>query len=395
MNVLVINAGSSSLKCQVYDLPDGKSLAKAVIERVGQETSKLKFQRDGVDELVEEGPCPTHLDGVRRVLELLHQELDGAPAIGLEAVGHRVVHAGEAFTGSVPVTAEVLDALEACSDLAPLHNPPNLNGIRACLQELPEVPAVCVFDNALHHTLAPEVWHYALPQRHYRQDRIRRYGFHGVAIRSIAGRVEALVGRPLSELRIVSLMLGSGCTANALKYGESISVSTGFTPLEGLVQSTRCGDLDPGIVLYLLRHGYSAPELNDLLNRHAGLLGVSGISPDMRDLEADRSERSNLALDLFMHRATKYVGGYTADLGGLDVLAFGGGVGQNGDEARERICAPLGHLGIQLEPELNRRCIRGVEGIISTDDSPVKVVVASVDEELVIAQDTFEVLGGA
>lgn len=395
MTVLVLNSGSSSLKVQVFALDNGgaRSLAKALIERVGRDDALLGYSTD--DQRVdEERPCHSHLDGVRRVLELLVD-----PRVGVlrdlrevDAVGHRVVHAGEAFTGSVPASDAVLAALEACCDLAPLHNPPNLAGIRACLEALPGVPQVCVFDNALHHTLPPEAYLYGLPRRFYQHDRVRRYGFHGVAIRSIVEQVEALVGARREDLRILTLMLGSGCTANALDHGRSVAVSTGFTPLEGLVQSTRSGDLDAAAVLHLLRLGRSPAEVGDLLNRGSGLKGVSEVSADMREIEATETERARLALDLFVHRALKYVGAYVADMGGLDVLAFGGGVGQNADEVRAALCGRLGHLGVRLDPALNAATRKGRGGVVSTPDSAVKVVVALVDEELVIARDTARVV---
>lgn len=393
MTVLVLNVGSSSIKCQLFTQPAGESLAKAAVERVGQPTARLTFTRPGAEPVVQEWPCPDHLTGIERILAALAEPVAGLPPLPpIEAVGHRVVHAGEAYTGSVPVTNDVLAALDACSDLAPLHNPPNLAGIRACRQALPDVPMVCVFDNALHHTLAPEVWLYGLPRSYYERDRIRRYGFHGVAFRSILGRVEALLEQPAAGLRVVSLMLGSGCTANAWDRGRSVAVSTGFTPLEGLVQSTRCGDLDPGIVLALLRAGWSPADLGDLFNRESGLKGLSGIGPDMRDIETCDDDRARLAIDVFVHRAVLYVGGYAADLGGLDVLAFGGGIGQNAAHIRERVCTPLEPLGVRLDPTRNATCVRGAEGIISAPESAIAVVVAAVDEERVIAEDTYHVV---
>ncbi|MCC7495909.1 MAG: acetate/propionate family kinase, partial [Fimbriimonadaceae bacterium] len=315
------------------------------------------------------------------------------PAVA--AVGHRVVHAAEAFSGSVRIDPAVMQALEECSDLAPLHNPPNLAGIRACLEALPGLPQVAVFDNAVHHTLPPEAYLYALPRDCYETGRVRRYGFHGVAFRSMRETVERLTGQPATAQRIVFLMLGSGCTANALRYGESIAVSTGFTPLEGLLQSTRCGDLDPGVVLELLRRGHSAAELNTLFNRQSGLLGVSGLSPDMRDLEAAGTPAAEAALDLFVHRLVKYVGAYTADLGGLDTLAFGGGIGQHAPEVRERLCRQLRHLGLELDPAANAALPRGASALLQTAASRVQVAVCAVDEELVIARDTYALVSSS
>lgn len=392
--VLVINSGSSSLKCQLYAMPTAVSLAKAVVERVGSDNAKLTFRRPGADPVSETFACRDHLTAVQHVLHLMQANGPNAlPAVDI--VGHRVVNAGEAFTGSVPAEPEVLAALEACSDLAPLHNPPNLAGIRACQAALPALPQVCVFDNTLHHTLPPEVYLYGLPRSFHEQHRVRRYGFHGVAFRAMLSQVVHHTGRAAEELRVVQLMLGSGCTANAMDRGRSIAVSTGLTPLEGLVQSTRCGDLDPGVVLHLLRCGKTPAELNALFNRQSGMFGLSGVSADMRDIKSAGTDQAAQSIDVFIHRLVKYVGGYTADLGGLDVLAFGGGIGENEAFIRERVCRPLAHLGIHLDPERNQVCVRGVSGIVSTPDSPVTVVVTEVDEEKVIAQDAYDVVVGA
>lgn len=390
--VLVLNCGSSSLKCQLLAMPVGRPLAQALVERVGQGGATLTFSRPEGEQRRESPDCPDHAAAIGRVLELLHDPETGPEPPAIEAVGHRVVHAGEAFTGSVEATPEVIAALEACSDLAPLHNPPNLAGIRACLAALPGVPQVCVFDTAFHAALPPEVYLYGLPRRYHQEHRVRRYGFHGVAMRSILGQVVQQLGRPAEELRAVLLMLGSGCTACAVDHGRSVAVSTGFTPLEGLVQGTRCGDLDAGVVLDLLRLGRSPAEVNDLLNRESGLKGVSGVAPDMRDILAADTPRARLAVDLFVHRLIKYVGAYTADLGGLDVLAFGGGIGENDAALRERVAERLGHLGVRLETDRNRACLKGRGGLVSADDSAVKVVVAPVDEELVIASDTHKIV---
>jgi acetate kinase len=390
LKILVLNSGSSSLKCQLFELDGGhRVLAKATVERVGSDAAALTYREGDSQPFTETLDCPTHLVGIRRVLALLGE------LARVDAVGHRVVHAGEAFTGSVPVCDAVLAALEACCDLAPLHNPPNIAGIRACLEALPGVPQVCVFDNALHLSLPPEAYLYALPPRFYHEHRVRHYGFHGVAFRSMAEQVELVLGRPAAELRLVSLMLGSGCTANALNHGRSVAISTGFTPLEGLVQSTRCGDLDAGAVLALLRAGQSAAQLNDLFNRQSGLKGLSGVGPDMRDIEAADTPQARLALDIFVHRLIKYVGSYAADMDGLDVLAFGGGIGQNAAACRAAVCDPLAHLGIVLDAERNQATCRGRFGVISADEAPVKVVVVNVDEELVIARDTQAVVAAA
>jgi len=393
VGVLVLNCGSSSLKCQRFDMPAGKSTLKATVERVGQPVGRLQFELDGaVPELVE-APFPNHLAGIRAVLDRLQDSarngLSNQQSIGI--VGHRVVHAGEAYTGSVPVTDEVLAALEACSDLAPLHNPPNLAGIRACLEAMPGVPQVCVFDNAIHHTLGPERFLYGLPRRYYDHHRVRRYGFHGVAIRSILAEFERLSGVDPAELRVLCLMLGSGCTACGMRYGQSVAVSTGFTPLEGLVQSTRCGDLDPGVVLALLRSGRTPSELNTWFNRSCGLLGLSGVSADMRDIEQAGTAQAEAALALFWHRLKKTAGAYVATMGGVDAIAFGGGIGQNSPETRQALADAFGHLGARLDPAANAACVRGRDGLVSAPDSAITIAVTAVDEERIIAGDSYTV----
>jgi len=393
VGVLVLNCGSSSLKCQRFEMPAGKSTLKAMVERVGQPMGRLQFELDGASPEVVEAPFPNHLAGIRAVLDRLQDAggdgLSNQQSIGI--VGHRVVHAGEAYSGSVPVTDEVLSALEACSDLAPLHNPPNLAGIRACLEAMPGIPQVCVFDNAIHHTLGPERYLYGLPRRYYDQHRVRRYGFHGVAIRSILAQFEQLTGVDPAELRVLCLMLGSGCTACGMKFGESVAVSTGFTPLEGLVQSTRCGDLDPGVVLALLRSGQTPGELNTWFNRSCGLAGLSGVSADMRDIEQAGTAQAQASLDLFVHRLKKTAGAYVATMGGVDAIAFGGGIGQNSPETRAALAAAFGHLGARLDDDANQACVRGRDGIVSSSESAITIAVTMVDEERVIAGDSYAV----
>lgn len=393
VGVLVLNCGSSSLKCQRFEMPAGKSTLKATVERVGQPLGRLQFELQGRAPEVVEAPYATHLAGITAVLDRLQDAagdgLSNQQSIGI--VGHRVVHAGEAYSGSVPVTDEVMAALEACSDLAPLHNPPNLAGIRACLEAMPGVPQVCVFDNAIHHTLGPERFLYGLPRHYYDQHRVRRYGFHGVAIRSILSGFESLTGMDPAELRVLCLMLGSGCTACAMKFGQSVAVSTGFTPLEGLVQSTRCGDLDPGVVLALLRSGRTPGELNAWLNRSCGLAGLSGVSADMRDIEQAGTPQAEAALALFVHRLKKTAGAYVATMGGVDAIAFGGGIGQNSPETRAALVAAFGHLGARLDDSANAACVRGRDGLITGAGSTIAVAVTAVDEERVIAADSYAV----
>jgi len=399
MQVLVINSGSSSIKYQLLDMDREQMIQKGTLERIGAEESKLRHYSNQWTTVTLNRPIPDHTSGLEWVLEMLQDQEHGTiKALSeIDAVGHRVVHAGERYTGSVRVTDDVIDALRACSDLAPLHNPPNLAGIEACRKLMPETPMVCVFDNALHHTLSPSAYLYALPYELYEQYGVRRYGFHGIAFRSATEEAGQLLGKPLEELRILTLMLGSGCTANAMKYGRSVAVSTGFTPLPGLVQATRCGDLDPAVVLYLMeKEGLSPAEMNDLLNRRSGLLGISGVSSDLRDIQAaadEGHERAQLAIDVFVHRCRKYVGAYAAVMGGLDVLVFAGGIGANAPRIRARICAGLEFLGLALDEDRNELLVgEEAHGFLSPEGARVPVVVVQVNEELIIARDTVAVL---
>jgi len=397
MKVLVLNCGSSSIKYQLLDMTTERPLAKGLLERVGTENARLTHEVNEHTTVRLRRAVPNHETGLDWVVEtLLHPERGPLRSLEeIDAVGHRVVHAGERYTGSVLVTEDVIDALRECSDLAPLHNPPNLAGIEACRRLMPGKPMVCVFDNAIHHTLPPRAYLYALPRELCKKYGIRRYGFHGIAFRSALEQTVALLGKPLEEMRVLTLMLGSGCTANAMKYGQSVDVSTGFTPLEGLVQSTRTGDLDAAAVLYLMeKEGLGPKEMTDLLNRRSGLLGLSEVSNDLRDIEkaaAGGNEWAQQALEVFAYRCRKYIGAYAAAMGGLEVLVFAGGIGQNAAEMRARICEDLEFLGLRLDPERNAACV-GESGFISAPDSPVPILVVVVNEELVIARDTVAVL---
>ena len=396
MVVLVLNSGSSSIKYRLIDMPSGQSLARGVVERVGTPRARLTHQCGHRPPVVIEEPIQTHRHGIDRLLGFLTAQ-DAGPLSSLDevdAVGHRVVHGGEQHWESVLVTPAVLEALQSIADLAPLHTPPNLAGIRACQEDLPGRPHVCVFDNGFHHTLAPEVYTYALPYELCQRYRIRRYGFHGIAFRSAHDRASALLGTPTAELRVVTLMLGSGNTANACDRGRSVEVSTGFTPHEGLVQSTRAGDMDAAVIPFLMdKENLSTAQITDILNRRSGWLGISGIGQDLRDVIAAAdagNERARLALDVHAHRARKYVGAYAATMGGVDLLVFTGTVAEKSAAVRERICRGLQFMGLTLDPAANA-ALEG-EGIISTGDSPAKIVVTGVDEELVIARDTQRVV---
>lgn len=391
MRILVLNCGGSSIKFGLYEMPSEKLLGEGAVERLGTGQAVAKWRTDEGTRYEELGGVKDHAGALSWVIGLLQEVLQDQP---LAAVGHRVVHGGDRITGSVLVTKEVVEVLRECSKIAPLHNPPAIMGIEACSRLVPEVPQVAVFDNAFHKDLPPASFLYGLPYELYERYGFRRYGFHGLAFESMTEQACAMLGRSREELRIVSLMLGSGTTANALLYGRSFDVSTGYTPCEGLLQSTRCGDLDPALLVHLMREfGWSTEQMDDLIYKKSGWLGISGVSADMAAVEAAAAqghERAQLALEVFVHRARKYVGAYAAAMGGMDLLVFGGGVGENSPYLRARICENLVFLGVELDPAANA-ALKGA-GIISKPSSRVAVVVAKVDEDLVLARETAKVL---
>lgn len=398
MLVLVVNCGSSSLKYQLLDMPRGEAVAKGQVERIGHQDALLTHEAEDDDETVVEMEVTSHARAVDLMLKMLVLP-EGGPLESLaqvDAVGHRVLHAGDRYSGSVPATPEVLAAIEEFAELAPLHNPHNLAGIQACQAAMPHCPHVCVFDNALHHTLAPEVYTYALPYEVSRKHRIRKYGFHGLAFRSAFERAGRLLGRPVEELKVVTLMMGSGNTANAYDHGRSVEVSTGFTPQEGLVQSTRAGDLDAAVVPFLMsKEGCTPDEMTEVLNKRSGWLGISGLSSDLREVIAAAEEghaQARLALAAHAHRARKYVGAYAAAMGGVDVLIFAGSIGEKAPQVREAICRDLSFMGLELDRGKNAQA-EG-EAILSTSTSRGQIVVVKVNEELVIARDTLAVVQG-
>lgn len=398
MLVLVVNCGSSSLKYQLLDMPRGEAVAKGQVERIGHQDALLTHEAEDDDETVVEMEVTSHARAVDLMLKMLVLP-EGGPLESLaqvDAVGHRVLHAGDRYSGSVPATPEVLAAIEEFAELAPLHNPHNLAGIQACQAAMPHCPHVCVFDNALHHTLAPEVYTYALPYEVSRKHRIRKYGFHGLAFRSAFERAGRLLGRPVEELKVVTLMMGSGNTANAYDHGRSVEVSTGFTPQEGLVQSTRAGDLDAAVIPFLMsKEGYTPDEMTEVLNKRSGWLGISGLSADLREVIAAAEEghaQARLALAAHAHRARKYVGAYAAAMGGVDVLIFAGSIGEKAPQVREAICRGLNFMGLELDRGKNAQA-EG-EAILSTSTSRGQIVVVKVNEELVIARDTLAVVQG-
>lgn len=396
MNVLVINCGSSSLKYQLFDMKNEAVLAKGLVERIGIEGSRLKHEAEGKDKQVIEVPMHNHKDALSQVLFALeHPEYGAIQSLQeINAAGHRVVHAGEKFSASVVVNDSVVAALEECIEIAPLHNPPNIIGIRAIQELLPNIENVAVFDTAFHQTMPKSAYVYALPYEYYERNHVRRYGFHGTSHRYVSQRAAEMLGKPLEETKIISCHLGNGASIAAIKGGKSIDTSMGFTPLEGLVMGTRCGDIDPQIVTYIMgKEGLSLDEMNNIMNKKSGVLGISGVSSDFRDIEEAAeagNERAILALDIYHDNVRKYIGAYATVLGGADAIVFTAGLGENGAESREEICKGLEFMGAILDKEKNK--VRGKEAFVNTEDSSVKIMVVPTNEELMIARDTLELL---
>ena len=396
MKVLVINCGSSSLKYQVLDMTTEALLCKGLVERIGMDGAVITHEKIGMDKVVNETPMEDHKAAIALVLEAIqdseHGVVESMDEIG--AVGHRVVHAGEKYASSVLITDDVIKALEECIDLAPLHNPPNLLGIAACQELMPGTPMVGVFDTAFHQTMPPESYIYALPYEYYEKYGVRRYGFHGTSHKYVAQRTAEMLNVNLDDLKIITCHLGNGASVSAIKRGKCIATSMGFTPLEGLIMGTRSGDIDPAIVEFIAdKEGITVQEVNTILNKKSGILGISGISSDMRDvLEAaeEGNERAMLALKAFAHRVRFYIGAYIAEMNGVDAIVFTAGVGENSIPMRDIICNDLGNLGIKLDVVKNK--VRGKDLIISRDDSPVKVLLIPTNEELMIARDTYDIV---
>ena len=398
MKILVINAGSSSLKYQLIDMENEQLLAKGLCERIGID-GHLKHTPLVGDKPVfnEDVPMPTHSEAIAAVIDKLTSAEYGVVASmkEIDAVGHRVVHGGEKFASSVLITDEVLDAIRECIPFAPLHNPANITGINACRDVMGDVPMVAVFDTAFHQTMPSKAFMYAVPYEYYKKDGIRRYGFHGTSHRYVSARCAEMMGRPIEELKIISCHMGNGSSLAAVKNGKVIDTSMGFTPLVGLPMGTRCGDLDAGVIQFLMnKYGYSIDEMLNILNKKSGVLGVSGVSSDFRDLgkaAEEGNERARLALDMFYYWVAKVAGSYAAAMNGVDAIIFTAGVGENDKEARAEICKYFGFLGVKVNAEANNT--RGQDIMISTEDSPVKVFVIPTNEELVIARDTRDIVG--
>ena len=394
MNILVVNCGSSTVKYQLFRMEEENGddvIAKGVVERIGITGSNLEYKA-GDREIIREREIPNQRVALEWVVEILTDDEIGVleDISQIDAIGHRVVHGGERFTDSVLLSQEVLDVVRECSELAPLHNPPNILGIEACQDLIPGVPQVAVFDTAFHGTLPEYAYIYPIPYGFYRKYRIRRYGFHGTSHKYVAGRAAKMMGKNLGELKLVTCHMGSGVSFAAIKNGVSIDTSMGFTPLEGLMMGTRCGDIDPAIVLYLMdKEGLDIQDMDRILNKKSGVLGVSGISSDTRDIEdaAPAEHRARLTLELIAYRAKKYIGAYYAVLGGLDGVVLTAGIGENSSYIRKSIFVGLDHFGVKIDDEKNT--IRRKEGFISTDDSSLKVMVIPTNEELMIALDTY------
>ncbi|MHB8170011.1 MAG: acetate/propionate family kinase [Thermincolia bacterium] len=397
MLVLVINCGSSSLKYQLFDMSGERVLAKGLVERIGMSGSVLIHQPAGGEKTSTEQPVSDHQKAVELVLMALNAKETGVidTMQAIQAVGHRVVHGGEAFTQGVLIDSSVLAGIKECVDLAPLHNPPNITGIEACGQLLPGVPQVAVFDTAFHQTIPPEGFLYGLPYELYEKYKIRRYGFHGTSHQYVAGRAAAMLGRPLQELRLITCHLGNGASVTAVQQGRSRATSMGFTPLEGLVMGTRSGDLDPAIATFLMeKESLTTDQVNDLLNKKSGVQGISGLSSDFRDLEeaaAQGHSRAQLALEVFVTRVKEYIGAYAALLNGVDAVVFTAGLGENSSSIRQQICQDMNYLGLTVNPEKNN--IRGIEADISAPSARVRALVIPTNEELVIARETGGIVG--
>ena len=392
MKVLVLNCGSSSLKYQLFNMADETVLAKGLVERIGIDGSVLKHQPGDSEKVEIAVAIPNHSVAIKMVLEALTDTKHGVITSMKEiaAVGHRVVHGGEKFADSVLITPKVMKALEDCIEMAPLHNPPNIMGINACEELMPGVPQVGVFDTAFHQTMPPHAFLYGLPYEAYEKYGLRRYGFHGTSHKYVSQKVSELMGQHMSNLRIITCHLGNGSSLAAVKFGRAIDTSMGFTPLEGLVMGTRCGEIDPAIIPFLMKKENMSPDqIDTYLNKQSGVLGVSGVSSDFRDIETaadEGNERAKLALEVFAYKVRKFIGSYAAAMGGVDVIVFTAGLGENSSSMRDLICNGLEFLGTRIDPVKNN--VRGKAQEISVDGAKVKIFVVPTNEELVIARDT-------
>lgn len=397
MKILVLNCGSSSVKYKLIDTENDTVMAEGGVEKIGLPDGFLKYKLSDGSKAIRELGLVDHKGAVKAVLDILTD-----PEVGciksyseIGAVGHRVVHGGEKFSKSVLLTDEVLQQIKDCYDLAPLHNPANVTGIEAVEEILPGVKQVGVFDTAFHQTMPAKSFMYALPYKYYKEDGVRRYGFHGTSHRYVSQRVCEILGVDINKEKIITCHVGNGGSITAVLYGKSVDTSMGLTPVEGLMMGTRVGDVDPGALTYLMKkHNMSADELQKIINKESGVLGVTELSSDMREIEAaDKAgdPRAHLALEMYEQRITKYIGAYAAEMGGVDIIVFTGGVGENQTGLRGNVCRPLGFMGVELDEQLNLTT-RGTETVISAPSSKVKVVVVPTDEEMMIARDTRDIV---
>ncbi len=399
MNILVLNCGSSSVKYKLIDVDSKNTLAEGGVEKVGLPGSFLKFKLPDGDKKTIEMPIPDHKKAINDILNILTDPTYGCIKSfdEINAVGHRVVHGGEKFNKSVKIDDEVIAKIKECYDVAPLHNPANMTGIEAITELMPGVPQVAVFDTAFHQTMPKEAYMYALPYELYEKYAIRRYGFHGTSHRYVSRRACDFLGLPYEKQRVITCHIGNGGSITAVLDGKSVDTTMGLTPVEGLMMGTRVGDVDPGALTFIMdKENLTTKQLSDLINKKSGVAGISGISSDMRDIDAaieKGDERAKLALDMYIYRIIKYVGAFAAVLNGVDVIAFTGGVGENQQVLRKRVCDHLTYLGVKIDNDVNLSS-RGEEKLISAPDSAVKVVVIPTDEELMIARDTEAIVNG-
>ncbi|OGU56741.1 MAG: acetate kinase [Ignavibacteria bacterium RBG_13_36_8] len=396
MKVLVLNCGSSSIKYQFIDTESKIALAKGMVERIGMGSAVLTHTPYGKEKIRIVGEILDHIMAIEYVIAVLLSKNHGVitDKSEIDAVGHRVVHGGETFSGSVLITDEVMKALKDNIELAPLHNPPNIKGINAAKEHLPTTPQCGVFDTAFHIQMPPKAFLYGIPYELYRKYKIRKYGFHGTSHRYVSLRAAELIGRPCDQLKIITAHLGNGASMAAIDCGKSVDTTMGFTPLEGLIMGTRCGDMDPSVILYVMgKEGLSLMEANTLMNKHSGLSGLSGGTSDMRELEEDLldgDKKSRTAFDVFCYRIKKYVGAYTAAMGGLDALVFTGGIGENSSMVRKTVCENMQLLGIELDDKLNDEAKGEID--LSSPNSKVRIFRIPTNEELVIALDTEQIV---
>lgn len=397
MKILVLNCGSSSIKYKLFDMTTKEVLGQGGMEKVGMKGSFLKHEKQDGQKVLFEGEILEHQTGIEYILGVLISKDHGCLSSldEINAVGHRVVHGGEKFNSSVLIDSDVIAKMEECIEMAPLHNPPNLAGIKAVTELMPNIPQVGVFDTAFHQTMPDYAYMYAIPYSLYTKYSIRRYGFHGTSHRYVSQRGAEFLGLDPNNSKIITCHIGNGGSISAIKNGKSVDTSMGFTPAEGLIMGTRCGDIDLGVVTYLMdKEMIGTASASTLFNKHSGMLGISGLSSDMRDIEnavKEGNERAILGSNMYCYRIKKYIGSYMAALGGADAIIFTGGVGENDHTVRENACKDLEFLGIELDTELNSK-VRGKEVVLSKDSSKVKVAIIPTDEEFMIASDTLEIV---